>query len=69
MGAALKSWKRKRAGLYAEFNLNLSEELHVGFSVRVSDESVGLPRIVAEEENRRLIAIRTPLGPSHIEQE
>ena len=49
--------KGKKTGLYAELNLNLSEEVYVGFSLRVFDESVGLPRIVAEEEDWRLIAI------------
>ena len=64
--AASKSWKEKRKGLYTELDLNLSEDVYVGFSVCVFDESVGLPRIVTEEEDWRLIAICTPLRPSHV---
>jgi len=58
-----------RTASCADFDLNLSKELNVGFPVRVLDKSVSLLGFVAEEENWRLIAIGTPLGPSHIVQE
>jgi hypothetical protein len=67
--AASESRKRKRSALCADLDLNLREEFHVGFSVRVVDESVGLPGYITEEEDWRLVAIRTPLGPSHVVQE
>jgi len=47
--------------LCADFDLNLSREIHVGLLVRILDESANLPSRIAEEENRRLIAICTPL--------
>lgn len=49
--------------------MNLSEEFNVGFLGRVLDESVSFLSHVAEEENRRLITICTPLRPGHVMQE
>lgn len=46
--------------------MDLSQEFHVGFSVRVLDESVGLVGHVTDQENRGLIAICSPLGPSQV---
>ena len=49
--------------------MNLSEEFNVGFLGHVLDESVSFLSHVAEEENRRLIAICTPLRLGHVMQE